>query len=134
MFTRVMIKKIAASCFICQHQQHQHRQHHQQHQQHQQHQHRQLFYMSTPPTTPTTPTPPAVLYVNTNTPLKRFRIKSEKEIAELLEDSDNMFKPDILESEAASGGVLQEKVFLEISQNSQENTCARVFFLINLQV
>ena len=25
------------------------------------------------------------------------------------------------------------KVFLEISQNSQENTCARVFFLIKLQ-
>ena len=27
-----------------------------------------------------------------------------------------------------------KKVFLEISQNSQENTCARVFFLIKLQV
>ena len=27
-----------------------------------------------------------------------------------------------------------KKVFLETSQNSQENTCARVFFLINLQV
>ena len=26
------------------------------------------------------------------------------------------------------------EVFLEISQNSQENTCARVSFLINLQV
>ena len=32
-----------------------------------------------------------------------------------------------------SGGVLSEKVFLEISQNSQENTCARVSFLIKLQ-
>ena len=31
-------------------------------------------------------------------------------------------------------GVLCKKVFLEISQNSQENTCARVFFLIKLQV
>ena len=31
-------------------------------------------------------------------------------------------------SEAATGGVLLKKVFLEISQNSQENTCARVFF------
>ena len=31
-------------------------------------------------------------------------------------------------SEAATGGVVQEKVLLEISQNSQENTCARVFF------
>ena len=27
----------------------------------------------------------------------------------------------------------QEKVFLEISQNSQENTCARFSFLIKLQ-
>ena len=36
-------------------------------------------------------------------------------------------------SEAATRGVLCKKVFLEISQNSQENTCARVSFLINLQ-
>ena len=26
-----------------------------------------------------------------------------------------------------------KKVFLEISQNSQENTCARIYFLIRLQ-
>ena len=37
-------------------------------------------------------------------------------------------------SEAATGGVLKEKVFLEISQNSQEITCVRVSFLIKLQV
>ena len=37
-----------------------------------------------------------------------------------------------VKSEAAAGGVLQEKVFLEISQNSQENTSARVSFLIKL--
>ena len=30
--------------------------------------------------------------------------------------------------EAATGCVLKKKVFLKISQNSQENTCARVFF------
>ena len=36
--------------------------------------------------------------------------------------------------EAATGGVLQEKVFLEISQNSQEKTCARFSFLTKLQV
>ena len=36
-------------------------------------------------------------------------------------------------SEAASRGVLLQKVFLEISQSSQENTCARVSFLIKLQ-
>ena len=35
-------------------------------------------------------------------------------------------------TEAATRGVLQKKVFLEISQNSQENTCARVSFLIKL--
>ena len=32
-------------------------------------------------------------------------------------------------SEAATGGFLLEKVFLEISQNSQENTCNKVSFL-----
>ena len=36
-------------------------------------------------------------------------------------------------TEAATGGALYEKVFLEISQNSQENICARVSFLIQLQ-
>ena len=34
----------------------------------------------------------------------------------------------MLISEAATGGVLCEKVLLENSQNSQENTCARVSF------
>ena len=36
-------------------------------------------------------------------------------------------------SEAATKGVLWEKLFLEISQNSQENICAWVSFLIKLQ-
>ena len=36
-------------------------------------------------------------------------------------------------SEAAIGGVLEGNVFLKISQNSQENTCARVSFLIKLR-
>ena len=35
-------------------------------------------------------------------------------------------------SEAATGGVLWKNVFLEISQNSQKNTSARVSFLIKL--
>ena len=35
-------------------------------------------------------------------------------------------------SEAATTGVIEKKVFLKISQNSQENTCARVSFLIKL--
>ena len=36
-------------------------------------------------------------------------------------------------TDAGTVGVLSEKVFLEISQNSQENTCARASFLIELQ-
>ena len=36
-------------------------------------------------------------------------------------------------TEAVAQRCSVEKVFLEISQNSQENTCARVSFLIKLQ-
>ena len=36
-------------------------------------------------------------------------------------------------SQAATGGVLQEKMFLEVSQNSQESTCARVPIEMELQ-
>ena len=36
-------------------------------------------------------------------------------------------------TEAATGLDLLKKVFLKISQNSQQNTCARVSFLIKLQ-
>ena len=36
-------------------------------------------------------------------------------------------------SKAATGGVLYKKVFLEILQNSQENTSARASFLIKWQ-
>ena len=36
-------------------------------------------------------------------------------------------------TEAATGDVLWKKVFLGISQNSQENTCVRASFLIKLQ-
>ena len=38
-----------------------------------------------------------------------------------------------LKSDAANRGVLSKKVFLRILQNSQENTCARVPFLIKFQ-
>ena len=45
----------------------------------------------------------------------------------------NRFKPKFRKvtyqnSEAATGGALQEKVPLEISQNSQESICASLFF------
>ena len=36
-------------------------------------------------------------------------------------------------SEAATGGVLLEEVFLEILQNLQENTCGKVSFSIKVQ-
>ena len=35
---------------------------------------------------------------------------------------------DWFDTEAATGDVLLEKALLEISQNSQKNTCAKVFF------
>ena len=38
----------------------------------------------------------------------------------------------IVVSETATGGVLKKNVVLEVSQNSQENTCARKSFLIKL--
>ena len=37
------------------------------------------------------------------------------------------------DSEAVARRCFVKKVFLEISQNSQENTCSRVSFLIKLQ-
>ena len=37
-------------------------------------------------------------------------------------------------AEAAAGGVLQRKVCLEILENSQKPTCARVSFLVKLRV
>ena len=39
-----------------------------------------------------------------------------------------------LDSEASTRGVLYKKEFLKISQNSQENICARASFLIRVQV
>ena len=39
----------------------------------------------------------------------------------------------LLYQEAATRSVLLKKVFLETSQNSQENTCARASFLMKLQ-
>ena len=42
-------------------------------------------------------------------------------------------KVSIEETEAATEGVLYEKALLEISQHLQENTCARVYFIIKLQ-
>ena len=38
----------------------------------------------------------------------------------------------MLQAEASTGGVPWKKVFLKISQNSQENICARVSLLIKV--
>ena len=41
--------------------------------------------------------------------------------------------PRLLGSEAVAGRCSVKRVFLEISQNSEENTCVRISFLIKLQ-
>ena len=43
-------------------------------------------------------------------------------------------KENFVTTEAATRGVLWKKVFLVISENSQEKTCARFSFSIKLQV
>ena len=58
-----------------------------------------------------------------------FRIAVAELIALMPYNSDIFF----LALEAATGDVLYEKVFLEISQNSQKNSSARVSFLTKLQ-
>ena len=45
-----------------------------------------------------------------------------------------LFNLDAVFLNSDTGGVLKQKVFLEISQNSQENNCARFSLLIKLQV
>ena len=55
--------------------------------------------------------------------------KTKRSIKNILQ-SWNM---SVIKTEAAAGGILSKKLFLEISQNSQENNCARVSFLIKLQ-
>ena len=58
--------------------------------------------------------------------LARVNLKSNKH--------SHCFPIEVPISEAATGGVLKDKVFLKFLQNSQENTCARVSFLTMLQV
>ena len=47
---------------------------------------------------------------------------------------DKKLKKLVVALEAVARRCSVKKVFLEISQNSQENTCAKVSFLIKLQV
>ena len=46
---------------------------------------------------------------------------------------DYVFAPLSLSTKAVAQRCFVKKVFFKISQNSQENTCARVSFLIKLQ-
>ena len=55
------------------------------------------------------------------------RCDSERCSIKHYEDTSHSQRP-----EAATRGALWKKVFLEISQNSQENVCARASFLIKL--
>ena len=47
--------------------------------------------------------------------------------------ADNLKNPGFEPAEAVAQRCSVKKVLLEISQNSQENTCARVSFLIKLR-
>ena len=61
----------------------------------------------------------------------QMRLKCEK--FQLLIGWSNVLRVSEGILEAATRFVLFKKVFLDISQNSQENTCARASFLITLQ-
>ena len=65
--------------------------------------------------------------------LSKFTMGAVK-VVYLLFKQEGPFCADYLGTEAATIGVPWKKVFLEILQNSQENNCARVSFLIKLQV
>ena len=60
--------------------------------------------------------------------LERFQKVRIKKVADL-----HPFRKNDRYTETAARGVLQKKVCLEISHNSQENTCPRYYFLIKLQ-
>ena len=52
--------------------------------------------------------------------------------AKFIENKEIIIK--ILNTEAFTQRCCENKVFLEISQNSKENACARVSFLVKLQL
>ena len=58
---------------------------------------------------------------------KHSQIEPSSELAKMHSE------PHLLSTEAVIQRRSVKKVFLEISQNSQENTCAKVAFLIKLQ-
>ena len=58
--------------------------------------------------------------------------REKQPFAGVLQNRSQMFKRVL--TKAVSRRCSVKKVFLEISQNSPENTCARLYFLIKLQV
>ena len=66
--------------------------------------------------------------------IKRFSLSSRAMVGicsdNVWESPDNAWFYACILSEAATRGVLYKKVFLEIWQNSQENTCAKVSTLL----
>ena len=70
--------------------------------------------------------------IHNTTPVlgSHFNEGTDPQAATLLKRDSNT---GILQLEVATRGVLWKKLFLKISQNSQENTCARVSFLIKLK-
>ena len=65
--------------------------------------------------------------------LKKFRPKYYKRFLVNILKNLSIYNNFLHISKAATRGVLWKKVFIEILQNSQENICARVSFLITLQ-
>ena len=68
--------------------------------------------------------------------MKNFFSKHEQIWSHLLEKfliENFTFSANLQRPETATGGVLSKMVFLKVSQSSQENSCARVSFLIMLQ-
>ena len=65
-----------------------------------------------------------------NNPTKVFYNEKRQFITNKMLD---ILLSECVRTEAVVRSCSVEKVFLEISQNSQENTCARICFLIKLQ-
>ena len=58
--------------------------------------------------------------------------RTPRQVLELHEVSQNSYSIEHLRTEATTVGVLLKKMFLKISQNSQENICVRASFLMKL--
>ena len=60
-----------------------------------------------------------------------YQISKMEHIAKIVNGYKSLIifeKHSILDKEVATGGIVQRKVFLKVSQNSQENICVKVSF------